>query len=319
MVVADYGAVLRVTDASQTARRASGAKLAAGLRLSRWREHAPFTIPLTLVGGLLATESLGAAVDWRLFAVLAANVLAMCFAFMLNDVEDAPDDALDAAKRAHNVISAGLLSRREGLGICAATFALSLLLFVWAGGWALALGGMTLALCYLYSARPFRLKARPLSDVLSHALMLSGLLVAAGYATYSSDAGGIWLVVTAASLFSAYGQFYNQLEDYDVDKSAGLRNTVVLLGKRRTAWLGNLSLVGALVGGVAAIGQGLFPAWLGVVGGIGILTCAVFPWELDMRGNRATGGANAQRPGLLVANLTAMMWLASNLGLLTIA
>ncbi|MCY4464198.1 MAG: UbiA prenyltransferase family protein [Chloroflexi bacterium] len=304
---------------SQTAQRASSSKLAAIVRLSRWREHVPFTIPLTLVGGLLAMEPIGAPVDWRLFVVLAANVLAMCFAFMLNDVEDAPDDALDTAKRAHNAISGGLLSRREGLRICAATCALSLLLFALAGGWALALGGITLALCYLYSAHPFRFKARPLTDFLSHALMLSGLLVAAGYATYSSDPGGVWLVVAAAILFSAYGQFYNQVEDYDVDKSAGLRNTVVLLGKNTTAWLGHLSFAGALVCIVITISQGLFPGWLGVIICVGALACVVFPWELDMRGNRARFGANVQRPGLLVANLAALMWLASNLGLLTIA
>lgn len=304
---------------SQTAQGATSSKFAASVRLSRWREHVPFTIPLTLIGGLLAVEPIGAPVDWRLFIVLAANVLAMCFAFMLNDVEDAPDDALDAAKRAHNVISAGLLSRREGLGICAATCALSLLLYALAGGWALVLGGITLALCYLYSAHPFRFKARPLTDFLSHALMLSGLLVAAGYATYSSDVGGVWLVVAAAVLFSAYGQFYNQVEDYAVDKSAGLRNTVVLLGTRATAWLGHLSFAGALVCIVAAISQGLFPDWLGIIIGVGVLACIIFPWELDMRGNRANFGANVQRPGLLVANLAAWMWLAVNLGLLTIA
>lgn len=303
---------------SQNTQRAASSKLAAIARLSRWREHAPFTIPLTLIGGLLAQEPLGAAVDWRLFAVLAANVLAMCFAFMLNDVEDAPDDALDAAKRAHNVISAGLLSRRQGMGICAATFALSFLCYLLAGGWALILGAATLALCYLYSARPFRFKARPLTDVLSHALMLSGLLVAAGYAAYSSDPGGLWLVVAAAILFSAYGQFYNQVEDYEVDKSAGLRNTVVLLGKGATTWLGHLSFVGALVCIAAAISQGLFPDWLGIIIGAGGLACAVFPWELDMRGNPASFSANLQRPGLLVANLAALLWLAENLGLLTI-
>ena len=304
---------------SQTTQPAASTKLSAVLRLSRWREHVPFTIPLTLVGGLLAVEPLDAAVDWRLMVVLAANVLAMCFAFMLNDVEDAPDDALEPAKRAHNVISAGLLSRREGLAISAATCALSLLLYAWAGGWALVLGGITLALCYLYSAHPFRFKARPLTDFLSHALMLSGLLVAAGYATYSSDAGGLWLVMMAASLFSAYGQFYNQVEDYELDKAAGLQNTAVLLGKGATAWLGHLSFIGALVCIVAAIAQGLFPDWLGVIVVIGGLACSIFPWELDMRGNRASSGANVQRPGLLIANLTSLLWLAANLGYLVIA
>ena len=294
-------------------------KVVAVIRLSRWREHVPFTIPLTIVGGLLAAEAQGQAVDWRLLAVLAANILAMSFAFMLNNIEDAPDDALEPEKKAHNVISCGLLGRREGIAVTAVTFALSAGVYTLSGGPSFVLGGITLALCYLYSARPFRLKARPLTDVVTHALMLSGLLVATGFFVYGREPGVVWLVIAAASLFSAYGQFYNQVVDFELDKQAGLKNTAVLLGKGPTSILGHLSIFCALICMGAAILQGLFAAWLGTVLIIGIATCLMFPWELDMRGNLARDGANVQRPGLIVANLVALCWLASNLGLLSIA
>jgi len=295
-----------------------GSRIEALIRLSRWREHVPFTIPLTIIGGLLAAEPQAVAVDWRLFAVLAANIAAMSFAFMLNNIEDAPDDALDRQKRLHNVISSGLLSRREGIILTAAVFVLSFLLYAAVGPMTLALGGATLALCYLYSARPFRFKARPISDVASHSLMLSGLLIAVGYFTYGTEPGEVWLVIGAAILFSAYGQFYNQVEDFEVDKEAGLKNTAVLLGKAPTSILSHLSLVVALLCMLAAIWQGLFPEWLGTILIIGAITTALFPWEFDMRGNLARDGANVQRPGLIVANLLALVWLASNLGLISI-
>jgi len=295
-----------------------GSRIEALIRLSRWREHVPFTIPLTIIGGLLAAEPQAVAVDWRLFAVLAANIAAMSFAFMLNNIEDAPDDALDRQKRLHNVISSGLLSRREGIILTAAVFVLSFLLYAAVGPMTLALGGATLALCYLYSARPFRFKARPISDVASHSLMLSGLLIAVGYFTYGTEPGEVWLVIGAAILFSAYGQFYNQVEDFEVDKEAGLKNTAVLLGKAPTSILSHLSLVVALLCMLAAIWQGLFPEWLGTKLIIGAITTALFPWEFDMRGNLARDGANVQRPGLIVANLLALVWLASNLGLISI-
>ena len=211
--------------------RKRDSKFVAVIRLSRWREHVPFTIPLTLFGGLLALEPQAAAADWRLFAVLAGNVLAMSFAFMLNNIEDARDDALDPQKMRRNVISNGELSRREGVWCTLIAFALALGLYLASGVLTLIIGGVTLALCYLYSAHPFRFKARPLTDVVSHALMLSGLLVAVGYFTYGAEPGEVWLVIAAASLFSAYGQFYNQVVDYKVDKEAGLKNTAVLLGK----------------------------------------------------------------------------------------
>lgn len=294
-------------------------KLIAVVRLSRWREHLPFTIPLTIIGGLLAVEPEAAQVDWRLFAVLAANVLAMSFAFMVNDIEDAPDDALDQHKRRHNVISSGLLSRREGMILSALTFFSALALYGASGALALVTGAAILLLCYLYSAHPFRLKARPVSDVVSHALMLSGLLIAAGFFTYGTAPREVWLVIAAASLFSAYGQFYNQVVDYEVDKAAGLKNTAVLFGKRATSILGHLSIIIALICIMAAILHGLFPTWLGTILIIGFITTIIFPWEYDMRGNLAENGGNVQRPGLIIANLLALVWLASNMGWITIA
>ncbi len=293
-------------------------KLAAAIRLSRWREHVPFTIPLTIVGGLLAVEPQSLAIDWRLLAVLAANILSMSFAFMLNDIEDAPDDALDPDKKLHNVISSGFLSRREGMIITWATFLFALTLFAASGAMTLLIGAIMLALCYLYSAHPFRFKARPLTDVISHALMLSGLIITAGYFTYGKEPDAAWLVIAAAILFSAYGQFYNQVADIEVDQQAGLRNTAILLGKGPTSVLGHLSIGLALICMVAAVLQGLFPDWLGTFLIIGVATCILFPWEMDMRGNLAQDGGNMQRPGLIVANMISLVWLASNLNLLTI-
>lgn len=302
----------------EASRPTAESKIAVVIRLTRWREHFPFTVPLTVVGGLLAVEPLSMPVDLRLAAVLLANLLAMSFAFMLNDIEDAPDDALDPDKKSHNVISSGLLRRREGLIITWMVFIGAFLLYAASGPLALLSGAATLALCYLYSAHPFRFKARPLTDVISHALMLSGLLIASGYFTYGKEPGTVWLVIVAAALFSAYGQFYNQVVDYAVDKQAGLRNTAILLGQRLTSILGHLSIAMALICMIFAILQGLFPNWLGAILVIGVVSCGLLPWELDMRGNLAKDGGNLQRPALIVANLLALVWLASNLALLSI-
>jgi 4-hydroxybenzoate polyprenyltransferase len=293
-------------------------KISGVVRLTRWREHVPFTIPLTLAGGLLAADASQVVVDWKLLAVVIANILAMAFAFMINDVEDAPDDALNPKKKMHNVISAGIITRREGWIVTWATFAVSLVLYGIGGMWTLMLGGLTLALCYLYSAHPFRLKARPITDVLSHVLMLSGLLIITGYFTYDANPEGAWLVIIAAILVSAYGQFYNQIDDYDVDKKAGLKNTVVLIGKTPTLILSYASLLGAVISMGAAILQGLFPSWLGTILIISTLATLIFPWELDMRGNPASDGGNIQRPALLVANILTLVWLASSMGFIVI-
>lgn len=291
-------------------------KAKAFIRLTRWREHVPYTIPAVTVGAMTAVHlHETAALDWRIIPVVIANILAMSFAFMINDVADAPDDALNPKKKLNNVISSGILSPREGNIASAGTFALSLALFSLGGSGALIWGGLMLVLCYMYSAYPFRLKARPITDVLSHVLMLSGLLVMTGYFTYDSSPGMAWFVIAGATLFSAYGQFYNQVDDYEVDKEAGLKNTVVLLGKTGTSILMYSSAIGALLCFAAAILNGVFPVWLGTVALITAFASGLFVWETDMRGNSAIGSAAIQKPALLVANMIVLMWVAAEIGL----
>lgn len=309
--------VNEITQALNTTIR-SQEKLVALIRLTRWREHVPFTTVLVICGALLAVHLRDVALDWRIVPVVIANILAMSFAFMINDVADAPDDALNPKKKLHNVISSGLLTPREGMFATWLTFIVALALYALGGAWTFVLGGITLILCYLYSAYPWRLKARPITDVVSHALMLSGLLVMTGFFTYNDFPGIVWYVIIAAILFSAYGQFYNQIDDYEVDKAAGLKNTVVLLGKRPTTALMYLSLVGAFACMAVAIVWGAFPAWLGTVLVIAILAVALFTWETDMRGNAAEGSGAVQKPVLLVANIVMLLWLVQEAGWLAL-
>ncbi|NJO84468.1 MAG: hypothetical protein HC828_17980, partial [Blastochloris sp.] len=65
------------------------------IQLTRWKEYVPFVIPLTILGALLASRPYDTALDWRLAVVTLANILAVAYAFMINDIEDAPDDARD--------------------------------------------------------------------------------------------------------------------------------------------------------------------------------------------------------------------------------
>jgi 4-hydroxybenzoate polyprenyltransferase len=305
-------------DFSQAKRIPFSEKIKAIIRLTRWREHVPYTIPLVVLGALIALHLNNLTFTWRIFPVLVANILAMSFAFMINDVEDADDDARDPRKKAHNVISSGILSYREGVILSATTFILSLGLFA-LGGWkTFGTGGLTLVLCYLYSAHPFRLKARPIVDVISHALMLSGLLMLSGYLIYNAYPNKAWFLILAVTLGSAYGQFYNQIDDFSVDKKAGLKNTAILLGKRWTQVTMYGTLIGAVVLVALSIWMGLFPIWLGGIALVVIFTLGMFNWHSDMRGNSAETTGQIQIPILIGANIIALIWLVQAMGLLVI-
>lgn len=280
------------------------------IRLSRWKEYVPFVIPLTVLGGLLAARPNNVLLDWRLIVVTAANILAVAYAFMINDIEDAPDDARDPDRAARNPITMGEIEVRFGYAACRAVAAVTLILYAMGGFWALVIGIATLLLSHLYSWRPVRLKAWPITDIVSHSLMLSGLLLLAGYFTYHGEPGIVWFVAAAVTLISVYGQLYNQLRDYDMDKAAGLYNTAIILGESNTkiAMYAAVALAGVCF--LTAIIQGAFPLWLGLVVLISIPISIVLSPKTDMRGGKAvdvSGGMQVQ--SLMVANLTVGVWL----------
>lgn len=293
-------------------------KVQAIIKLSRWRQHVPYTLPLVIIGALMATTQSEAEIDWRLLPVIMANVLAMIFAFMINDVIDAPDDARDPIKLQSNSISQGLLSVREAGGICAVIFLLSAGLFAYGGAWSFVIGLITLILSFLYSAPMIRLKARPLVDVLSHVLMLSALLLVSGHVVYDTAISIGWWVILGVSFASAYGQFYNQLDDFENDKEVGLKNTAILLGEANTVRAMTVSAVLTVVCFVVAIIYRVFPFWLGWILGATLLIMGLFRWDIDMRGNATDSSGMVQRPVLITANIIAFVWLIYELGLIGI-
>ena len=283
------------------------------IQLTRWQEHVAFVIPLTLLGALLAinnAESGAAHLDWRLIAVTLGNILAVAYAFMINDIEDAPDDARDPARAARNPITSGRVNIRLGYNACRFLAIVTLILYALGGTLVFLVGASTLLLSHLYSWRPVRLKAWPVTDILSHSLMLSGLLLLAGYFIYHSAPGIVWFVAAGVTLFSVYGQLYNQLRDYDMDKAAGLKNTAIVLGEantRRAIYL-SIGLGAACV--LAAIVQGAFPLWLGLALLMSAAASMVFRPVGDMRGGEAADLSGKVQVRVLIAiNLTVACWL----------
>src|SRR5262245_2351198 len=164
------------------------------VRLTRWREYVPFVIPVTSLGAILAAQAHNTRLDWRLLVTILANILAVGYAFMINDIEDAPDDAREAGRAARNPVANGELTPRQGWVASLTVAAATLVLYGLAGIWPFIIGVLTLALSHCYSWKPIRLKAWPVTDIVSHSLMLSGLLFLAGYFAYGTEPGLVWLV-----------------------------------------------------------------------------------------------------------------------------
>jgi 4-hydroxybenzoate polyprenyltransferase len=281
------------------------------IKLTRWKEYVPFVIPLTILGALLATQQNSAHLDLRLLAVTLANILAVAYAFMINDIEDAPDDARDPDRAARNPVTSGEIGLRVGYAACRVVAAVTLILYLLGGVHVLYIGIGTLLLSHLYSWRPVRLKAWPVTDIVSHSLMLSGLLLLAGYYAYGNAPGIVWFVAAGVTLISVYGQLYNQVRDYDMDKAAGLFNTAIILGEGNTKRLMYVSLALAAASFLAAILQNAFPIWLGLVVLISVPISLFFRTGTDMRGGEAADvSGKVQVQALVILNLIMGAWLA---------
>ncbi len=284
------------------------------VQLTRWKEYIGFVIPLTVLGALMAVQQGGGALDWRLIPVTVANILVVAYAFIINDIEDAPDDALEESRRNRNPVSAGRISVQAGYASLVVVAVLTLLLFALGGPYVLLIGAITLVISHLYSWRRVRLKAWPVTDIVSHSLMLSGLLFLAGYFIYDIAPGIVWFVALGVTLFSSYGQLYNQLRDFDVDKEAGLHNTAIMLGKRGARIL--MYIMVALAAGslLLAIIGGAFPLWLGLVVVVAVIVSFLFRPRKDFRGTEFVDASGAvQSQALMVFNAVVFAWLLVDL------
>jgi 4-hydroxybenzoate polyprenyltransferase len=294
--------------------RTATTKLRGVIRLTRWKEYVPFVVPVTAFGSILAVQAQpNAALNWRLVTVILANILVVAYAFMINDIEDAPDDAREAARAARNPVACGELTIREGWIASGIVAVLTMLLYAVSGPTVFWIGLLTLVISHLYSWKPVRLKAWPITDFVSHSLMLSGLLFLSGYFAYDNSPGGAWLVALAVTLVSCYGQIYNQLRDYDMDKAAGLHNTAILLGKKNAQRLMYVFIGGALVCLGLSLVMRIIPLWVAF---IPILVALVFFFKRgsgkDMRGGEAVDlTGSMQMQFVAIANATIGVWLVA--------
>lgn len=276
------------------------------LQLTRYREYVLFVCVTTLMGAKLG----GGDFDLRLAIVLAANILVVGFAFMYNDVEDAPDDAMDAQKALRNPISAGIISPRMGKLACLVVSAILLGLYGLLGLLPFLLGAFCLALAFLYSWRVARLKSVPVADLISHSLSLAGLQFLCAYFAYDAGKPYSWLLFLSVVFASVYGELNNELRDIVVDKKAGIRHTADLIGIKWTKVLMLASVVGAVAVIVYFFVAQIIPMWLFIVPAVlGPMLFAKQLWKMVRRESSVVDDREAMhQPALLVGVFTILAW-----------
>lgn len=225
------------------------------LRLTHFNEYAWFVVITTILGITSAKGQL----TWQFAAVLAANLLTVGFAFMVNDIENAPDDALSPAGVSQNPIASGWLTPKAArLGAFAAAL-LAGLLFVLLGWIPLIIGLLSLLLGYFYSAKAFQLKRIVFVNLIAQCLMLAGLQFLTGYFSFQTVLTRQWywpfIFVLTISIYAElrYGTFKIKTNSDRAANSPESRTSHALMLA--------VLLIGLFSGFVSFITLNLIPFW----------------------------------------------------------
>jgi 4-hydroxybenzoate polyprenyltransferase len=230
------------------------------IRLTRFRDFLAFVCITTFMGAVASEATL----SWRLLLVLIANQLAVSFAFMINDVEDAEDDALNPSKVHRNPVSSKDVSRQSGYVYSFIVAGMAAIAYAFLGWVPFILGCISLMSGFFYSWKPVRLKNIFLVDMLTHCFMLAGLQYLPAYYSFQNQMTikGLFPLLFVI-LFSLYGELFNELRDLEHDLKAGLRHTAAILGYKTTFWLMvSIAILGVLSGIITLFFINFMPVWL---------------------------------------------------------
>jgi 4-hydroxybenzoate polyprenyltransferase len=229
------------------------------IRLTRFRDFLAFVTITTLMGAIAAEASL----SWRLVIILIANQLAVGFAFMINDVEDAEDDAMNPSKVHRNPVSSKDVSHRSGYVYSFIVAGMAVICYAFLGWVPFIFGVISVLVGFFYSWKPVRFKNIFIIDLLTHCFMLAGLQYLPAFYSFQSQMTikGLFPLLFVI-LFSLYGELFNELRDLEHDLKAGLRHTAAILGYKVTFWLMiSIASLGVVSGIITLFFVNFLPAW----------------------------------------------------------
>ncbi|MEP7103238.1 MAG: UbiA family prenyltransferase [Candidatus Dojkabacteria bacterium] len=189
-----------------------------------------YFIPLTIIS-IFASGFKVSIFDYVIAILVSLSV--HCYSFIVNDCEDAEDDAMDPKKVHRNPISDKFITYKQGLMFLQITsFPTLIIVLVFQSIPASLIILSALLAGHFYSWKTVRFKSYPFIDLLSHCYAL-GVFQVVYFMLLSNGENsliGVFSIV-GIGLFSMGGALYNQIRDFEVDVKSKLNNTAITIGK----------------------------------------------------------------------------------------
>jgi len=245
-----------------------------------------YVFPAVLIS-LTAFKLTHAQLSWKLPVIFLANLTMIGFMFLINDIEDAKDDALDERMRKRNLVASGRLTLKKARSFALTTCAISLFLFYVCGYNPLIFGVLQALIGFFYSWRPCRLKSIFLFDIIAHSIAGGVLQFLAAVTAFSDRIIPWWPFIFFIFILSAHSVIYNQLRDFHVDRKAGIRNTTSIIGEKNGRYMMYVSVLLVMLSLFFLFFAGLFPPSVIVF----FILCSpiilLLKTQQDTRGDRA--------------------------------
>ncbi len=185
---------------------------------------------ISFTGFILGISTLSLSPNILPFAVfLIAAFCIFSFTFIINNYYDVETDKKNPRRKDINAIASGMISKKSTNIINICLILISLIVCFLFKFEVFVFCIFLIFISWSYSAPPFRIKGRPVFDVIWHffgfiAAILMGSIIA-GSITQLSIFYSISL-----GIFSAVGQVGNHIEDYSYDKSSNTMTFAVWVG-----------------------------------------------------------------------------------------
>jgi 4-hydroxybenzoate polyprenyltransferase len=157
----------------------------------------------------------------------------MSLTFALNNYYDIDTDKENPRRKNSNALASGKISKQTGVFLTLTFIIIPLVVTILFKFEVFLFCVFLLFLAWAYSAPPFRLKGRPVMDIIVHfvgffSYVLWGSLVAGSLSLIT------WLLAISIGVWSTIGQIGNHIKDYSFDKESKTTTFTVWIGLHKS-------------------------------------------------------------------------------------
>lgn len=197
------------------------------LKLYRFKNFRAYLLIFFL--GFISLGDLKLLLTKEFFLLTISMICYLAFGFSVNECFDVEEDK---AKGKKTLVTEGKICFKECLLLSSIPLIIGIFISFRLGIKVFLYFLLMNFFGFFYSAKPIRFKSKPFFDLITHSLFLGSLILI--YPAIAFEKIPNPILIFSITLHSIIFELRNHLEDYEADRRAGVKTTVVFLGKKKS-------------------------------------------------------------------------------------